>query len=107
MKRVLILSLMFAWTVAYADCQIGDVLQTLRPRSAWTLDGNTYSGLNWLDIVQVKPTQAEVQVATTQCETDDTARKAQKAQAKLDAKNVALTQAQRLQALLILLDFDR
>lgn len=31
----------------------------LRPGAAWSLDGDYYSGLNWLDTEQTKPTEAE------------------------------------------------
>lgn len=34
-------------------------LMSLRPGAAWSLDGDYYSGLNWLDQTQTKPTEAE------------------------------------------------
>lgn len=39
---------------------IPDALQALRPGAEWVLRGNEYSGLEWLDQVQTKPTEDEV-----------------------------------------------
>ena len=51
---------------------IDKALMSLRPRSEWILDGNSYAGINWLDQSQTKPTEAEVQaeVARLQAEYD-------------------------------------
>ena len=35
-------------------------LQSLKPRAQWTLRGEDYSGLEWLDSSQTKPTETEV-----------------------------------------------
>lgn len=35
-------------------------LHALRPGASWSLDGYEYSGLNWVDTVQTKPTEQEV-----------------------------------------------
>ena len=35
----------------------------LRPNAAWTLRGDTYAGLEWVDSTQEKPTEAEVAAA--------------------------------------------
>ena len=35
-------------------------LQALKPRAQWALHGTDYSGLNWLDSGQTKPTETEV-----------------------------------------------
>lgn len=40
-----------------------DVLQVIRPGASWALDGNDYSGLQWLDENQEKPTEEECLVA--------------------------------------------
>jgi hypothetical protein len=39
---------------------IPDALQALRPGAEWVLRGAEYSGLEWLDTVQTKPTEQEV-----------------------------------------------
>jgi len=33
---------------------------SLRPGAEWTLNGDTYEGLNWLDETQTKPTAEEI-----------------------------------------------
>lgn len=35
-------------------------LLALRPGAEWTLNGDTYEGLQWLDQVQTKPTEQEI-----------------------------------------------
>ena len=39
---------------------IGYALQLLKPGAEWILRGNDYSGLEWLDVSQTKPTETEV-----------------------------------------------
>ena len=39
---------------------IVDALQVLTPGAQWVLRGNEYAGLEWLDQVQQKPTEQEV-----------------------------------------------
>jgi hypothetical protein len=39
---------------------IASALQSLRPSAQWSLNGDDYEGLNWLDTHQTKPTKAEV-----------------------------------------------
>ena len=39
---------------------IGSALQALRPGAEWTLSGEDYSGLTWIDAKQTQPTETEV-----------------------------------------------
>jgi hypothetical protein len=39
---------------------ITHALQSLKPGAQWTLRGDDYSGLEWLDSSQTKPTETEV-----------------------------------------------
>ena len=39
---------------------IPDALQALKPKALWTLRGDDYSGLQWQDSSQTKPTETEV-----------------------------------------------
>ena len=39
---------------------IPETLQALKPGAEWTLRGEDYSGLEWLDSSQTKPTETEV-----------------------------------------------
>ena len=40
--------------------EIVTVLETIRPGAVWTLRGNDYTGLEWLDTNQSKPTAQEL-----------------------------------------------
>ena len=40
--------------------RITDALQALRPNSEYSVTGNNYSGINWLDKSQIKPTEEEI-----------------------------------------------
>jgi len=42
---------------------IAATLNHCRPDAIWSLTGNTYSGLEWLDSTQSKPTVAELEAA--------------------------------------------
>jgi hypothetical protein len=37
-----------------------DAIQSLRPGAQWSLNGDDYSGLEWLDTEQTKPTEKEL-----------------------------------------------
>ena len=39
---------------------IPDALQALKPKAQWVLRGDDYTGLEWLDSSQTKPTETEV-----------------------------------------------
>ena len=39
---------------------IPEALQALKPKALWTLRGKEYSGLEWQDSNQTKPTATEV-----------------------------------------------
>ena len=39
---------------------IAKALITLRPNAQWSLLGNTYDGLEWLDEIQTKPSEDEI-----------------------------------------------
>ena len=39
---------------------IVDALHSLKPGAQWTLRGDEYSGLEWLDSKQTKPTETEI-----------------------------------------------
>ena len=40
-----------------------NALVTLRPGAQWNLRGNTLAGIEWLDTVQTRPTDAEITAA--------------------------------------------
>ena len=39
---------------------ISDAIHSLRPVATWNLTGSEYSGLEWLDSSQTKPTETEI-----------------------------------------------
>ena len=43
-----------------------DALIELRQRAEWSLDGEDYSGLTWLDKNQTKPTEEEINAKVTE-----------------------------------------
>ena len=42
-----------------------DALDTLKPNSLWQWQGTDYSGLNWVDSSQTKPTESEIDSEVT------------------------------------------
>ena len=41
--------------------EIIDDIKSLKPNASWTLTGTSYSGLDWKDESQTKPTETEVE----------------------------------------------
>ena len=39
---------------------IADAIKSLKPSASWVLTGTEYSGLDWKDESQTKPTETEV-----------------------------------------------
>ena|ERR1043166_797591 len=50
-------------------CTLAQAIRTIRPGAEWNLRGDTYAGLEWLDTVQTKPSQAEITTALSTCAT--------------------------------------
>lgn len=84
-------------------CTIAQAIQTLRPGEMWTLQGSDYSGIQWQDKTK-KPSQAEVTQAIADCVAQESAAKAQKDQAILDAKDTTKTTQARLDAIIKAID---
>lgn len=51
---------------------IDKALFSLRPKAQWILNGDSYTGLDWIDTVQSKPTESEInaEIARLQAEYD-------------------------------------
>lgn len=58
MKRFFILLIFYGGTSFANDTS--DALQKIAPGAEWTLSGDAYSGIHWLDKNIKKPTKAEV-----------------------------------------------
>ena len=53
---------------------ITDALQSLKPGAEWVLEGEDYSGLDWLDSSQTKPTETEVNSKISEIDNAETMR---------------------------------
>ena len=49
---------------------IPDALQSLTPGAQWTLSGEDYAGLNWLDEQQTQPTEEECAAEASRLQAD-------------------------------------
>jgi hypothetical protein len=54
---------------------------SLRPNSQWTLNGDSYQGLEWLDESQTKPTEAEIQAEIVRLQAEYKAKEYQRQRA--------------------------
>lgn len=50
---------------------IAQALLSLTPTAVWSLNGNTYDALNWLDTSIAKPTEAEVNAEVARLEAEE------------------------------------
>ena len=53
---------------------LSDAILSLRPGAGWVLSGTEYSGLEWLDESQTKPTESVVTAKVTELNNDAPAR---------------------------------
>jgi hypothetical protein len=61
---------------------ITDALLSLRPGAEWFFNGETYDGLNWLDKIQTKPTEEEVQAEVARLQAEYEAKEYQRQRLK-------------------------
>jgi hypothetical protein len=105
--RILTIALLFIARAALADCTTADAIGQLRPGAIWTLRGDTYDGLQWQDTSQTKPTRTQVENMLATCTVASLNREAAKRAARFNVKLSTATQAQKISALILLLDLDR
>lgn len=67
-------------------------LKRLRPNAEWVWNGEDYTGLEWLDTEQTKPTETEINNRASTIETEEE-------QKKIDAENNKASAKQKLQDL--------
>ena len=53
---------------------ISDAIHSLRPVATWNLTGSEYSGLEWLDSSQTKPTETEINDKITELDSAEAMR---------------------------------
>ena len=70
-----------------SNIRITDALQALRPNSEYSVIGNVYSGINWLDKSQTKPTEDEINAKIVELETAEPARQVREIRDKLLAES--------------------
>ena len=100
MKKTLFILLIPS--ISFAFCDPADILPSVRPGAVWTMSNNDLTTQVWKS-TQTIPSALEMQTGISNC----LARVVAKKQARLDAKNTALFPEARIQALLILLDYDQ
>ena len=61
---------------------IANALDSLRPLAQWVLRGNSYDGIEWLDTVQTKPSEYEIQTEISRLEAEYTSTQYQRDRAK-------------------------
>jgi hypothetical protein len=86
---------------------VESALLALRPGSQWSIrDGDT-STLRWLDLTQARPTAQEIVTWIVQCRKDDGDRDALKTAARFTVKSSTTTAAQKVNALILIMDLDK
>ena len=50
--------------------EITDEIKSLKPNASWILTGTSYSGLDWTDKSQTKPTESEVNTEVTRLQAE-------------------------------------
>lgn len=86
--------------ISRAECDIARALRALRPNAVWSVVGNEYSGIRWLDSSTTKPMQAEVNAAVRACQEDEAAAITSKEAVRAIITDKTKTVAQRVQALI-------
>ena len=70
---------------------ISSALLELKPGAEWTLRGDTYAGLEWLDKNQTKPTEEEVNAKISELEKEEPMRLLRQERNKLIAETDWMT----------------
>ena len=60
---------------------IDKALLSLRPNAQWSLNGNSYKGLEWLDTDTTAPTETEIQAEITRLQAEYEAKEYQRQRA--------------------------
>ena len=66
---------------------IVSALEALKPKSEWTLRGETYADLEWLDKTQTMPTEDEINTKIAELETAEPARQVREIRNRLLAES--------------------
>ena len=66
---------------------IAEAIAALKPAAHWTLNGEDYSGLTWLDKSQIKPTEDEINTKVAELEAAEPARQVREIRDRLLAES--------------------
>ena len=66
---------------------IAEAIAALKPGAHWTLNGEDYSGLTWLDKSQIKPTEDEINTKVAELEAAEPARQVREIRDRLLAES--------------------
>ena len=66
---------------------IVSALEALRPKAQWTLTGDSYANLQWLDETQTKPTEDEINAKIAELEAAEPARQVREIRDRLLAES--------------------
>lgn len=91
-------------TFCLCDCELRDALVAVRPLAEWSLRGEDYAGLKWIDKSQTKPSEAEINTAISNCRAQAAIDKQQREQAVIDARNSSKSTQERIDALIKAID---
>ena len=70
-----------------SNVRIIDALQALRPNSEYSVTGNVYSGIDWLDKSQTQPTEDEVNTKIAELKAAEPARQVREIRDRLLAES--------------------
>lgn len=98
------LALLFLCSVSFADCDIPGALKDLRPGAVWSVRDTT---IEWLDKNQAQPTDQEIATDIANCQNQKVITDGQKKAAKVTLKNPAATDADKLNAVITILDLAK
>lgn len=103
-KSILLLVFVASTSHGIDRCDRDLVIEKMRPGAEWNLRGDK---LEWLDTVQLPPTDKEIDTATAECLVRVNQEKAAKVQAKTDLNTKTKTDADRIDAIIKYLDLDK
>ena len=66
---------------------IAEAIAALKPGAHWTLNGEDYSGLTWLDETQIMPTEDEINAKVAELEAAEPARQVREIRDRLLAES--------------------
>lgn len=101
------IAILFIPCFLFADCKTSDALVQIAPGAEWSLRGDDYKNIDWVDQKTDKPTEKQVSDAVKKCNADQKAKETTRASAKAVLGNPLATADQKVNAVILLLDLDK